>query len=122
MRERDGPADDDLSRGRLPSANSFLTSAAWAWLSLALAPPTRPRARTAARPSLVFSTISSRRYSSKAAKMWNCRRPPAVVVATVEWTMESNLYAQLQRSCTLGRDIGFQPGPHASIAQFEILI
>ena len=33
--------------------------------------------------------------------------------------MESNLYAQLQGSCTLGRDMGFQPGPHATIAQFE---
>ena len=33
--------------------------------------------------------------------------------------MESNLYAQLQGSCTLGRDMGFQPGPHATIPQFE---
>jgi hypothetical protein len=39
--------------------------------------------------------------------------------ATVEWTVESNLYAQLQGSCTLGRDMGFQPGPHANMAQFE---
>jgi len=39
--------------------------------------------------------------------------------ATVEWTMESNLYAQLQRSCTLGRDMGSQAGSHANIAQFE---
>ena len=38
---------------------------------------------------------------------------------TVEWTVESNLYAQLQGSCTLGRSMGFQPGPHVNIAQFE---
>ena len=34
-------------------------------------------------------------------------------------TVESNLYAQLQGSCTLGRNMGFQPGPHANIAQVE---
>lgn len=39
--------------------------------------------------------------------------------ATAEWTVESNLYAQLQGSCTLGRDMGFQPGSHTNIAQFE---
>ena len=39
--------------------------------------------------------------------------------ATVEWTVKSNLHAQLQDSCTLGRNMGFQPGPHANIAQFE---
>jgi hypothetical protein len=33
--------------------------------------------------------------------------------------VESNLYAQLQGSCTLGRNMGFQPGPHTSITQFE---
>ena len=37
----------------------------------------------------------------------------------MEWTVESNLYVQLQGSCTLGRSMGFQPGPHANIAQFE---
>jgi hypothetical protein len=42
--------------------------------------------------------------------------------ATAEWTVESNLYAQLQGSCTLGRDMGFQPGSHTNIAQFEILL
>ena len=42
--------------------------------------------------------------------------------ATAEWTVESNLYAQLQGSCTLGRDMGFQPGFHTNIAQFEILL
>ena len=36
--------------------------------------------------------------------------------ATVEWTVESNLDAQLQGSCALGRDMGFQPGPHANIS------
>ena len=39
--------------------------------------------------------------------------------ATVEWTMESNLYAQLQGSCTLGREMGFQPSLHPNIALFE---
>jgi len=39
--------------------------------------------------------------------------------ATVEWNVKSNLYAQLQGSCTLGRNMGFQPRPHANIAQFE---
>ena len=33
--------------------------------------------------------------------------------------MESNLYAQLRRSCTLGRDMVSRPGSHANIAQFE---
>ena len=37
----------------------------------------------------------------------------------MEWTVESNLYAQLPGSCTLGRNMGFQPGPHANMAQFE---
>ena len=37
----------------------------------------------------------------------------------MEWTVESNLCAQLQGFCTLGRDMGFQPGPHTNIALFE---
>jgi hypothetical protein len=34
-------------------------------------------------------------------------------------TVESNLYAQLQGSCTLGRNIGCPAGPHVNISQFE---
>jgi hypothetical protein len=40
-----------------------------------------PRAFTAARPSWVHSTITSRRNSASAAKTWNTSRPPGVVVS-----------------------------------------
>jgi hypothetical protein len=39
--------------------------------------------------------------------------------AAVEWRVESNLRAELQGFCILGRSMGFQPGLHVSIIQFE---
>ena len=39
------------------------------------------RARAAARPSRVPATMSSRMNSARAAKTWNTRRPPGVVVS-----------------------------------------
>jgi hypothetical protein len=44
-------------------------------------PPTRPRARAAARPSRVPETMSSRMNSASAAKTWKTSRPPGVVMS-----------------------------------------
>nr|WP_272871452.1 hypothetical protein [Candidatus Frankia alpina] len=44
-------------------------------------PPTRPRARAAARPSRVLATMSSRWYSARTESMPNMARPSAVVVS-----------------------------------------
>ena len=44
-------------------------------------PPTRPRARAAAKPSLVPMMMSSRMNSASAAKTWKTSRPPGVVVS-----------------------------------------
>ena len=55
--------------------------ATWAGESLAGRPPTRPRARAAARPTAARSAISSRSNSASAAKMWKTRRPVLVVVS-----------------------------------------
>ena len=40
----------------------------------------------------------------------------------MERAVESNLCNQLQGTCTLGRQIGFQPGPCVSITQFENIV
>src|ERR1700757_2131446 len=57
------------------------TVAAWRAFSWGWRPPVRPRARAAARPSRVPSTISSRWNSSIAPRTWKTRRPCGVVVS-----------------------------------------
>jgi len=51
---------------------------------LSFGPPLRPRARAAASPSWVRSTIRSCSNSAIAASMWKNSRPPGVVVS-IPW-------------------------------------
>lgn len=64
-----------------PSAYSWRAWLTWLAVSLGLRPLVLPRARAAARPSRVPSTMSSRWNSSRAPRKWNTRRPCGVVVS-----------------------------------------
>lgn len=59
----------DLLDGLLPASYCCCARAACSGLSLGLRPPTRPRARAAARPSWVLASVSSRCSSASTLSM-----------------------------------------------------
>ena len=67
-------------------------------------PPTRPRARAAARPSWVPETMSSRMNSARAAKTWKTSRPPGVVVSRFSCS-EVNPMSRRRRSADGGDQV-----------------